>query len=91
LDTRDNIRPGSLKSEITYASNVGTSSIYGAVFIAGDDEEETKVSGTTDIYFSPSAIAEAIDSWDNVLGNESWSSDLTLISWKEIDANKADY
>lgn len=73
------------------AQFVGTSEIQGAIFVAGEEDEETKVSGTTDIYFSPSAIAEAIDSWDGEFGNEGWSTSLTMISWREIDTVKADY
>ena len=40
---------------------VGTSDIYGAVFIDGSSIEDTKVSGTSELYYSPSAIADAIE------------------------------
>ncbi len=67
------------------AQLVGTSNIYGAVFIAGEEDEVTKVSGTSDIYFSMSAIIEAIGTFDSDVGGENNPpGNLTFMSWEEI-------
>ncbi len=65
--------------------------IRGAVFVAGDPGNYTSVTGTKDIYWDPYAIREALDTFDGTMGNEIYSDDFKIISWNEIDMNKADY
>lgn len=75
------------------AQIVGTSEIQGAIFVAGDEEDETKVSGTTDIYYSTAAIQEALATFlpDGCDGG-GYATGLTFISWNEEDmVSKTDY
>jgi len=64
------------------------SNIYGAVFIAGDDQETTKVSGNSEIHFSMKAIIEALGSFDSDLTNDSRFGSLAINSWKEINLSE---
>ena len=70
------------------AQLVGTSSIEGAMFIAGDDGNVIKVSGNTDIYYGPTAIAEAISTFDSEFADNYVPGSKAIISWKEINLSE---
>jgi len=58
--------------------------IYGAVFVAGDPEKTTKMTGTAEIHFSTAAIAEALGTGGIIDPNDPRYGTRAIISWKEI-------
>lgn len=69
----------------------GGAGIYGAVFIDGGYTEDTFVGGNAGVYFSPSAIDEALGVLEDGGGGGGASGPLSFISWKEINTVVSDY
>jgi hypothetical protein len=63
--------------------------IYGAVFVDGDPEKTTKMTGTSEIHFSSEAIAEALGTSGIIDVNDPLYGTRAIISWKEI--NRSEY